>query len=232
MKRVLVLQHAEPERLGLIAEALAEAGALFHVCRPFAGQTIPASLDGYDGLIVLGGPPSVYQEDRFPYLAAEVALIRRVLEAGLPLLGVCLGSQIMAEALGARVRPSGRMELGWHEVRLAQNALEDPLFQGLPANLTAFHWHGDVYDLPPGTKPIGSSALTPVQGFIAGPKAYGLLFHLEVTGAQVRAMVEAFPQDVSAAGVDAAALLVETAARADALRPHGQRVFGAWAKLL
>lgn len=159
MKRVLVIQHVGCEGLGTLGQVLGEAEAHCVYSKPFLGDPTAGDLRGYDGLVVLGGPQSVYEEDRYPYLSAERALIQQALASGLPIMGICLGSQIIAAALEAEVRPSGYKEIGWEDVRLAPGARNDPLFEGFPSIFPAFHWHGDVYDLPP---PAASSSSPPL----------------------------------------------------------------------
>jgi GMP synthase (glutamine-hydrolysing) len=229
---VLVLQHAEPEHLGRIADALTDEGVEFAYLRPDLGQPIPERLNGFHGLVVMGGPQSVYEEDKFPYLAAEKALTRHAIEMERPILGVCLGSQLLAEVLGSRVYPGGTFELGWKKVTLSPEAGDDRVFGALPSTITPLHWHGDIYELPPGATSVGSSEMTPVQGFVSQGRFYGLLFHLEITPAQLSMMVEGFPDDVRRGGTTPAALLAEAAERAELLREHGQAVFRRWASLV
>lgn len=231
-RKVLVLQHVEPEHLGRIGDALTDEGVEFTYLRPDLGQPIPRRLTGFSGLIVMGGPQSVYEEDRFPYLAAEKALVRHAIETECPVLGVCLGSQILAEVLGSRVYSGGAFELGWKKVTISPEAANDYVLGGLPEIITPLHWHGDIYDLPPGATLIGSSELTPVQGFISQGIFYGLLFHLEITPAQLSMMVEGFPNDVHRSGTTPAALLAEATEHAEIMREQGQVVFRRWASLV
>jgi len=231
-KRVLVVQHAEPENLGRIAEAVTGEHLEYACIRPDLGQPIPSNLNGYGGLILMGGPQSVYQEDQFPYLRAEKALTAHAITSDRPVLGICLGSQILAEVLGSRVQPGRAFELGWKKVTLSPRVADDPVLGRTSDVLMPLHWHGDVYDLPPGSEPVGSSELTPVQGFAFRKRFYGILFHLETTLNQLVAMVKAFPEDVSRAGLTAEALLVEAPARLAALREPGLEVFRRWASLI
>ncbi|MDP8950658.1 MAG: type 1 glutamine amidotransferase [Actinomycetota bacterium] len=117
-------------------------------------------------------------------------------------MGVCLGSQLLARALGAKVEPAGAKELGWGEIETTDEAFCDPLFGPLGDSFTAFHWHGDAFELPEGAVLLTSSGPTPVQAFRFGKKAYGLLFHLEVDARLVRGMLEAFEDEAQEAGED------------------------------
>ena len=229
---VLVLQHADPEHPGLIADAVQEIGGLLEIVRCDLGQPVPESLDDYDGLIIMGGPQSVYEEDRFPYLRDEKRLARQAIDNNIPLIGVCLGSQIIADVLGSEVLPSGGVEIGWKPVTRSREAAADPVLSALPDAFTPLHWHGDVYDLPDGAILIGSSEMTPCQGFIYGETTYALLFHLEMTEPQIMDMARLFPEDIHRGGLDPSELLSETAARAAALEPYATEVFTRWATLL
>ncbi len=230
--RVLVLQHADPEHPGLIADAVREIGGTFETVRGDLGQSVPESLDGYSGLIIMGGPQSVYEEDKFPYLRAEKALAREAIDNSIPLIGVCLGSQIIADVLGSEVHPSGGVEIGWKDVTRSPEIAADPVLSSLPQTFTPLHWHGDVYDLPDGAIPIGSSEMTPCQGFTYGETTYALLFHLEMTEKQITDMATLFPEDVRRGGLEPETLLSQTPAHAAALKSAATEVFTRWAKLL
>jgi GMP synthase (glutamine-hydrolysing) len=229
---VLVLQHAQPEGPAAIGEALARRGIALRTVRIDQGAPVPDSPRGAAGLVVMGGPMGVYEEDRFPHLPGEIRLIRRALEEELPILGVCLGSQLLAAALGARVYPSGRKEIGWHEVRLRGEARSDPLFGGVEERFTPFHWHGDIFDLPRGAAALASSRMTELQAFRSGSQAYGLLFHLEVGGPSVREMVAAFEVELAAAGLPSGPILEGLAIHAASVDRIGRRVFDRWADLV
>jgi GMP synthase (glutamine-hydrolysing) len=199
-KIVAVLQHAAAETLGIIEPALSRAGLRHTYVRPFMGQLVPTALRDTAGLVVLGGPMGVYEQDSHRHLGAELQLIECALAEQKPILGVCLGSQLLAKALAADVRPSRRKEIGWHDIALDPAAHDDALFTGLPARFIGFHWHGDVFDLPEGAVRLASSALTPIQAFRHGPSAYGLLFHMEITTTIMTGMVEAFADELVSAG--------------------------------
>ena len=197
MTEVLVLQHAAPEGPAAIGDALWRRGIVLRTIRIDQGATVPSSLEGAAGLVVMGGPMSAY--DSLPHIKAELRLIERALKEDQPILGVCLGSQLLAAALGARVYFSGRKEIGWHEVRLSEAARQDALWKGLDERFMAFHWHGDIFDLPKAATSLASSSLTAQQAFRAGKNAYGVLFHLEVGEPQVREMVATFSDELAAA---------------------------------
>jgi GMP synthase (glutamine-hydrolysing) len=222
LSKVIVLQHHPAESPGLIADAVH-----VQIIRPFEDQPVPRTLDAA-GLIIMGGPQSVYEQDQFPFLRAELRLIEDALARQKPILGVCLGSQLLAAALGAKVYPGQRKEIGWFDV----TARVDPLWANAPRQFTAFHWHGDVFDLPAGATSLASSALTPIQAFRHGFNAYGLLFHLEVTGPQIAEMVTLFADEIHTAGVDARTILTGVKNHLPALQKIGRQVFGRWASLL
>ncbi len=171
MPTCLVIQHLAPEGPYLIAEALENAGIAVELCQVFAGGQLPASLDGYSGLVVMGGPMSAASDDGFATRTAEIELLEDALERGLPALGVCLGAQLLALAAGGKVYPGAEgPEIGWAPVSLKTwEAERDVLFGELPGELTVLHWHGDTFDLPPGATHLAKSKAYPNQAFRAGP---------------------------------------------------------------
>ncbi len=218
--RVTVLQHVAPEGLASIQDALDARQIGSETVRIFGGQPVPQVLES-DGLIVMGGPMGVY--DPLAHLRDEQRLIESALKQTKPVLGVCLGSQLLASVLGAAVRPSGRQEIGWHKV----TARKDPLWEGIPEAFQALHWHGDIFDLPSGATPLASSAMTEQQAFQHG-RALGLLFHLEVTEPAIAGMAAAFPDDLAKVGLNQSQLIDQSRAHLPALREIGAKVFGRW----
>jgi len=183
---VHVLQHVAFEGLGGIGSWLEARGAQFGCTRLFAGDPLPR-LDGLDLLIALGGPMSVNDEARLPWLAAEKRVLREAIARGIPVLGVCLGAQLIASALGARVYRSAATEIGWFPIESVPGP--DGTFRFPPA-CTVFHWHGETFDLPEGAVRLARSAACANQAFQIGRHVIALQFHLEATPGGVRALVE------------------------------------------
>lgn len=183
--RVHWLQHAEHEDLGCIAPWLAARGHEVSATRLQRGEALP-SLASFDWLIVLGGPMNIYQHADYPWLIAEKQLIRSALAAGKRLLGICLGSQLLADALGGTVSRNAFEEVGWHRVQLNEAGQDDAAFAGFPDKFNAFHWHGDTFAIPPGSRALMASAACAHQAFSHGARVAGIQFHLEVTAADAR----------------------------------------------
>ncbi len=232
MKTVYVLQHVWCEPAGRIQGAIEASGARLRPVRAYAGDRVPREMGRAAGLVVMGGSMGVHEVDAYPFLRQEMRLIESALRLGRPVLGTCLGSQLLAAVLGARVGPGGFKEIGWHGVRLTGEAREDTLLAGAPPSFTALHWHGDVFDLPAGAVRLASSELTENQAFRHGTNAYGFLFHMEVTGAMLRDWVSAFGDDMQEAGVSREALLAGAAEHLPGLARVGEEVYGRWAGLL
>jgi|SRR5580692_2514150 GMP synthase (glutamine-hydrolysing) len=229
--RVLILQHVSVEGPGKILDSLRAAGASYDIVRIDRGAPVPSTLERCAGLVVMGGPMSVYEASQYPHLRGELALIEDALRRRAPVLGVCLGSQLLAAALGARVYPSGTKEIGWFDVQLTAAGRSDPAFADSTDPFRALHWHGDVFDLPPGATSLARSAVTEHQAFRVAGNSLGLLFHLEVTRGHVANMAEAFAEELQGASVDRE-LLVRESGFADALAPVASRVFADWAAAL
>jgi GMP synthase (glutamine-hydrolysing) len=229
---VTILQHIHCETPGIISDCLQSAGIDMHFVRTFERNPIPSNLDTQAGLIVMGGPMSVYDHEQFPFLLEEQRLIEEALKNDKPVLRVCLGSQLLAATLGAEVKSGAQKEIGWHPVTLTQYAASDALWKELPARFTAYHWHGDVYDLPQGAVSLTSSELTPCQGFRYEANAYGFLFHMEMTEKIIQNMVKEFSGELDEENIAAGSIIEKTRDFLPALQTVGGRVFRRWAKSL
>ena len=172
---LLVLRHEPFEHLGYFADIFTDRKI------PFTYKDLGERLDAndYSGLIVMGGPQSA--NDPLPALAAEIELISHCVQAELPVLGICLGAQLIAKTLGARVYVNATKEIGWEPVFFTDAAQRDPVFSGLPSPTIFFHWHGETFDLPGGAEWLAYSARCRQQAFRYGRNVYGIQFHPEIT---------------------------------------------------
>ena len=189
--RIVNLRHVPFEGLGTIAAWARDRGHTLVEHRVFEDDCFPAS-DEYDWLVVMGGPMNVYQDGDHPWLARERGFARKAIEDGKLVLGVCLGAQMLADALGGRVYKNAQPEIGWFPVTLAAEAAVSRTFRDLPAVFTALHWHGDTFDIPNGATLLAMSDATPNQAFEAnGGKVVAMQFHLEATPKSVAALIGA-----------------------------------------
>ncbi len=181
---VLVIKNVFSEGPGTIEEHLRSQGVPYSMIDLSIGEAAPEP-DAFTHLLIMGGPMAVYEMHRYPYLIKEALLIDRAVKANRHIMGVCLGAQMLAHVLGARVYPGTKKEIGWYEVALTPEGMKDRLMStlALPGRSAAqvFQWHGDTFDLPSGSVRLASSDLYPIQAFRYGDRVYGLQFHIEVT---------------------------------------------------
>jgi len=192
--KILTLQNNDISPSGAIGAAIAEAGGTEDVRFPEHGDGLPADAGGHDGLLVLGGVQHAADDVAHPHLPAQMAVIRAFADAGKPVLGICLGSQLLARALGGTVRRHHTPEVGFTAIEATAAAEADPLLRGLAPLPRLMHWHYDTFDMPQGATLLATNAVCPNQAFTAGPGVYGLQFHLEVTDKIVEGWVDAFAE--------------------------------------
>jgi GMP synthase-like glutamine amidotransferase len=196
--RAVCLTHVPFEGPGAFATALTDRGvSLDRHLVPQDG--LPK--DAGDLLIVMGGPMSVNDSDS--WIAKETAFIRSTLLAGTPVIGICLGSQFMAKALGATIRPGNALEIGMTSIRLTKDGQNDPVFGSCPEIFNVFEWHGEVFDLPKDCVPLAGSTIAPLQAFRYGARAYGLLFHVEMEQAGIDSLCQECAPDLTRAQLTA-----------------------------
>jgi GMP synthase (glutamine-hydrolysing) len=232
MRDVVAIQHIGCETPGNIVDALETTGIGIRHVRVFENDPVPAEMGNAGGLVVMGGPMSVYEKDRYPFLAEEIRLMQDAIRQEKPVLGICLGSQLLAAALGARVLKGKQKEIGWHTVDLNDTAANDPLWAGIQNSFTAFHWHGDIFDLPKGAVPLGSSALTECQAFSYGTHAYGILCHMEMTEEIISCMIHEFAGELRRENIEGKALLRQAETHLPPLHRVGGTLFKRWAELI
>ena len=222
----LVVRHIEHEHIGTITTAFERAGLRYRYLDVFRGEPVPATTAGLGGLIVMGGPMAVYDAARYPFLTAEMSLIRQAAQGSMPVLGICLGSQLIAGALGARVYRGPCREIGWYPVEVVEP--RDALVGDLPSPFLALHWHGDTFNLPEGAVHLFRSELYANQGFRCGRNVYAFQFHFEINAA----MMEDWLADpgcqreiASVPGLDAETIRRDTQASAARLEGLGEQIF-------
>ncbi len=210
-------------------------GADLHRVELDEGEPLPG-LDGFDAIVAMGGPMSVNDEAEHPWLVEEKALIRTAVERGVPFWGSCLGVQLLASALGARVYAGPAPEVGVLPVELTPEAADDPVFAGLPQTLATLQWHGDTFDLPEGAVLLATSPAYRHQAFRVGPSAYGVQFHIEVTpsmGEEWATIPEyaAYADRVLGPG-GGDAVLEDFRAATDEMQVHARGMFERWLALV
>lgn len=231
MARVAVIHHLEQPFLGHAGTALRRAGLELDERDLRRGDALPSPVEA-DALLVLGGEQSVRDIAGYPYLRAEAELLRAAASEGVPVLGVCLGSQLLAHALGGEVTRMPRRMVQWAEVERLPSAAGDPLFGGLPRRLRALHWNEDCFTLPPGGVELLSRAGPGVEAFRHGERAWGIQFHPEADAAALEGWYARGAEWLAGAGVSE-----EDARAADALHAAGQPgvadvIFGGFAALV
>lgn len=227
---MLVLQHIACEPPGVFEDVLLERGAKLHRVELDEGDPLPAWRD-FDAIVAMGGPMSATDDADLPWLTAEKRLIAEAVQAGTPFWGVCLGVQLLAASLGARVYPGPEPEVGLLPVTLTDEARADPVFAHAPPQLVTLQWHGDTFELPDGAVRLASSPAYANQAFRV-ERAYGLQFHLEVSSEMAREWAEV-PEYVSSlertlGREGGPAFLSAIEERADEMRVAGRAIFESW----
>lgn len=187
--RIQCFQHVPFEGPAYIKDWAAEKNHAFATTRLYEKQALPA-LSELDFLVVMGGSMGVCEESKYPWLVAEKAFIRSCIELGKPVLGICLGAQLMASAMGAPVVPNHWTEIGWFNVHKTETGKNHPMLEGFHTATPVFHWHGDTFGIPPGAKHLLKSEACVNQAFLIGVNALALQFHLELTPFALRDLLE------------------------------------------
>jgi GMP synthase (glutamine-hydrolysing) len=226
-RSAVAIRHVAFEDLGLLSAILDQAGWSVAYCDASVNNLADPSIAKADLLIVLGGPISVYDSETYPFLTREITLLERRLAGDLPTLGICLGSQLMAHALGARVFPGPVKEIGWSPVMLSPEG-EASCLAALDREAQVLHWHCDTFDLPAGAVRLASTTHYENQAFGYGKHALGLQFHLEADPIWLEEWYVGHAVELAAAGVSVPALRSATANVAQGLPRQAAAVFGRW----
>jgi len=224
--RVLAFRHVPCEGAGLIEPVLQTHGIALDYADLFRPNAAMPDVSKYRALIVLGGPMSA--NDDLPFLRAEIDMLRAEILRGRAVLGICLGAQLMARALGAGVRRNPVKEIGWFPIECTPAAASDPLLGGVSRE-TVFHWHGETFDLPDGAQLLASSERCRHQAYRVGERAYGFQFHLEVTPEMI---ADWCLQDENCGDMRELEYAIDPAHDATPLRGLSARVFGNWCRTL
>ncbi len=191
---VLIIKHVEIEGPGLIEDCLRQQRITYQILSLEPSLPLP-KLDNLSHIVILGGPMNVYEEYRYPFLKDEDLFIKEAIQRGKSVLGICLGAQLIAKALGAKVFKAPIKEIGWYDVSLTKIGSEDPLFSNLPKTFPVFQWHEDTFEIPTAGKLIATSNSIPHQAFRYGDNAYGLQFHFEVTREMITEWIKTYEEE-------------------------------------
>ncbi len=224
MKTALAIRHIDFEDLGFFYAPLRRAG--YEIRYIDAGRDSLDGADEADFLVVLGGPMGVYEADRYPFLTDEVARIARRIAADKPTLGICLGAQLIAASLGARVYPGGTKEIGFAPVALTDAGRSSPL-AAITDGQAVLHWHGDTFDLPTGADLLASTDACAHQAFAFGNHVLALQFHLEA-GDRIERWLTGHSEEIRGAGIDPEELRSGAARHSGALAPIADAVLTDW----
>ena len=216
---IAIFQHVPFEGPAKIETWLKEKGHKLRHTRFYEDSTIPL-LKGVQGLIIMGGPMGAQDEEKFNWMIREKAFIKKALEAGLPVLGVCLGAQLMASVLGAKVYPNKEKEIGWFPIELTSEGLESGILGNLPS-FEVLHWHGDTFDLPNGATRLAKSQACLNQAFVWGRRALGLQFHLEMGEAELKGILDNCGDELNQKGnfIQDAKFILDNAGKGAVLEP-------------
>lgn len=195
--KLLFIKHIDIEGPGTMGAYLKKNGFEYETINIFNNEPLPDNPAQFKAIVILGGPMNVYDEEKHPYLKAEDELIKTALNKNVPMLGLCLGAQLIAKATGAKVKKNDKKEIGWFKVNLTDFGKNDPLFQNLQPEIEVFQWHGDTFDVPENGNLLAGSALCKNQAFKYNNNVYGLQFHLEVTKEMVGNWLAAYAEEIA-----------------------------------
>lgn len=229
MSRLMVFQHVAAEPLGTLHARIRARGHRIRFHNFHRHPEAQPNVDRYSGLIVLGGPMNVMDQHCHPHLRTELVAIEAALRAGKPVLGICLGAQLLAHVLGAPVRRHTQPEIGWYDLATTEDGRADPVLGHLGAQASVFQWHGCTFDLPAGAAQLARTDTCEQQAFRYGEHAYGFQFHLEADAAIIERWLQlpAYRHELDGAGIgrDAESIRAATPALLERLKPTAETIF-------
>ncbi len=226
LRKILVVQHVACEPLGTLDPLLRRRKVRVRYHNVARAPDLLPDLGGCDALIVLGGPQNLDQQDRYPHLRRELQLIDAALGRDMPILGICLGAQLLAHALGAQVGRNPVRELGWGELVLREAGRADPVLSALGPRAPMFHWHGDTFEIPNSCAHLAESALCPNQAFRYGDRVYGLQFHMEVDEVLIGRWLGVYADELAQGAGDPDQIARQTLSDIGDLQVRAQVAFG------
>ncbi|MDD5254793.1 MAG: type 1 glutamine amidotransferase [Candidatus Omnitrophica bacterium] len=230
MGEILILKHIGIEGPGTLGDFLAQSSFRVRTIELGEGEDLPENTEGLLALVLLGGPMNVYEDERYPFLNKEESFLKEALRCSIPILGICLGAQVLAKACGATIRKNPVKEIGWYPVGLSEHGRGDALFGGLPETLNVFQWHYDTFDIPAGACRLAEGAACRNQAFRFGANAYGLQFHIEVTPQMIGSWIDSYQQE---SGVrETNDMLIEAYRRHAAYEAQAQKLYLNFARII
>ena len=231
MRKILAVQHIECENLGILAQYLPKNNVKHNYVIADENEDFPDNVEGYSGLVLLGGPRSI--NDYYKFFKREEALIKDALLRKIPTLGICLGSQWLAKVLGAKVYKGKQKEIGWYKIKFT-NTSGDRIFHDVGNEAIVFQWHGDTFNLPPNCTRLASSELYQNQAFRFRDNVYGLQFHLEVTESMIKEWVNEYKDELNQlkGRIDANMVIKEATKNVKSMSRIAEKFFSGFAKLI
>ncbi len=229
-KEIVILKHIEIEGPGSIEEFFRNTAWSLKTIDLWAGKKLPENFDNIAAVVSLGGPMNVYEEDKYPFLKSENGFLQKAIKEEVPILGICLGAQLLAKACKAKVKKLDQKEIGWYDISLTREGKNDLLFEGLSSDLKAFEWHEDTFEKPIGSIFLAESTTCANQAFRFGSNAYGLQFHVEVTAEMIETWVNHYAKGNSL--IDAKAMLIEAYKKEEALKKTANLIYLNFARII
>jgi len=228
---VLIIKHIDVEGPGLIEYCLKQEQIPYQIVNLEEASVRLPKIDDLSHIVILGGPMNAYEEDRYPFLKGEDLFIKEAIQRGKRILGICLGAQLIAKALGAKVFKAPLKEIGWYEISLTNTGSMDPFFSQLPPTFSVFEWHEDTFEIPKAGKLIATSGLVPHQAFRYGENAYGLQFHIEVTKEMIQEWMRAYEAEIGGSQPSLFSklkILTDTEIQIEAYTRRGMKFLRTW----